>query len=68
MKGRSAVMEILPITDKIRDMVLQGCTGQEITGQAIDEGMKTMKDCAIMKALDLQISIEEILRVFAQEE
>ncbi|MDR3688787.1 MAG: ATPase, T2SS/T4P/T4SS family [Fimbriimonas sp.] len=68
MKGRSAVMEILPITDKIRDMVLQGCTGQEITIQAISEGMKTMKECAILRALELQISIEEILRVFAQEE
>jgi len=68
MKGRSAVLEILTITDKIRDMVLQGCSGPEITDQAIAEGMKTMKDCAVLKALDFQISIEEILRVFAQEE
>jgi len=68
MKGRSGVLEILAISDKIRDMVLQGCTGQDITHQAIAEGMKTMKDCAILKALEMQISLEEILRVFAQEE
>ncbi len=67
-KGRSGVMEILPITDSIRDMVLQGCTGQEITIQAVSEGMLTMKEAAIQKALALSVSLEEIIRVFAQEE
>jgi len=67
-KGRSAVLEILAITEKLREMVLQGCSGPEITAHAVSEGMATMKDCAIRKALDMQVSLEEIIRVFAQEE
>jgi len=67
-KGRSGVMEILAITDTIRDMVLRGCSGPEITEQAVSEGMKTMKTVAVQKALDHIVPIEEIIRVFADED
>ena len=67
-KGRSATLEILAMTERLREMVLERCSGQELTVQAISEGMMTMRDVAIQKALDFQISAEEIVRVFAQEE
>ncbi len=67
-KGRTAALEILPMTEKLREMVLQRCGGQELTVQAISEGMMTMREAAIKKVLDLQVSPEEIMRVFAQEE
>jgi len=67
-KGRSASLEILPMTEKLREMVLQRCSGQELTVQAISEGMMPMREVAIRKALDFQVSLEEIVRIFAQEE
>ena len=67
-KGRSAALEILPMTEKLREMVLRRCSGQELTVQAIDEGMMTMREVAIKKALNFQLSADEIMRVFAQEE
>jgi type IV pilus assembly protein PilB len=67
-RGRSACIEILPMTEKLREMCLARCSGQELTNQAIAEGMVTMREVAVKKALDFQISLEEIVRVFAQEE
>jgi type IV pilus assembly protein PilB len=67
-KGRSASLEILPMTEKMREMVLKRCSGQELTVQAISEGMMTMREVAVQKAMDFQVSLEEIVRVFAQEE
>jgi len=67
-KGRNAALEILPMTERLREMVLQRCSGQELTVQAVSEGMVTMRDSALRKALDFLVSPEEIVRVFAQEE
>jgi type IV pilus assembly protein PilB len=67
-KGRSASLEILPMTEKMREMVLQRCSGQELTVQAISEGMMTMREVAVHKAMDLQVALDEIVRVFAQED
>ncbi len=67
-RGRSAVIEIMSMSEGLREMVLQRCSGPEISTQAAKEGMTQMRESAIKKALDFQISLEEIVRVFAQEE
>ena len=67
-KGRNATLEILAMTEKLREMVLQRCSGPELTTQAISEGMIPMRESAVRKALDFQISIDEIVRVFAQDD
>ena len=67
-KGRSATLEILAMTERLREMVLQRCSGPELTTQAISEGMIPMRDIAVQKALNFQVSLEEIVRIFAQDE
>ena len=67
-KGRSATLEILPMTERLRGMVLERASGPELMVQAISEGMIPMRESAVRKALDFQISIDEIVRVFAQED
>ena len=67
-RGRSACLEILPMTEKMREMCLARCSGQELSVQAANEGMMSMREVAIRKALDFQISLEEIVRVFSQED
>lgn len=42
-KGRIAVHEILLVTKEIRDMIARNATINEITKQAIDHGMSTLK-------------------------
>lgn len=67
-KGRNATLEILAMTERLREMVLQRCSGPELSTQAISEGMIPMRESAVRKALDYQISIDEIVRVFAQDD
>ncbi len=66
-RGRSAVMEVMPMTETIKDMVLKRASQADITGQALSEGLVTMHQAAVRKALDLLVSPEEILRVFAEQ-
>ncbi|HEY0867863.1 MAG TPA: GspE/PulE family protein [Fimbriimonas sp.] len=66
-KGRTAVYEIMSISDEMRAMVLRAASGNEIMAQAVKEGMRTMRESAIQKMLDHQVPPEEVLRVMATE-
>lgn len=62
-KGRVAVMEAIEITGEIERLVLQGADEDEITNAARRSGYITMKQDAIIKALDHSIPFEEISTV-----
>lgn len=66
-RGRTSCMEIVPMSDDMRKMVLRGTSGAELYDQAVKEGMITMRQAAIRKALDHLIPPEEIIRVFSQD-
>ncbi len=61
--GRCAIYEILPVTQKIENLVLQRSDGPEIMKAAIEDGMTTLFHDALIKAVNGQTSIEEVLRV-----
>lgn len=67
-KGRTAAVEIMSMTESLRQMVLNGTSGAELTLQAVSEGMTTMRQSALRKALGYQVSAAEILRVFSEDE
>lgn len=67
-KGRTAAVEIMSMTESLRQLVLNGATGAELTLQAVSEGMTTMRQSALRKALNYQVSAAEILRVFSEDE
>jgi len=68
MKGRTAVYEIMPMTDALRDMVLQRRSGAELRGQAITEGMVTMRDSGVRKVMQGVTTADEIGRVLFTED
>jgi len=61
--GRSAILEILPMTDDIRGLVIKRCDVSEIAAAATDGGMVTMLDDGLFKAANGLTTIEEVLRV-----
>jgi len=61
--GRVAVVEFLPLSDAIRRLVLNRATAQEIHRTAAAEGMRSMYEDGLEKALRGITSIEEVLRV-----
>jgi len=61
--GRTSILELLPMSDSIRRMVMQGATSGSIHDQAVNEGMRTMYQDGLIKCLNGVTTIEEILRV-----
>jgi len=61
-KGRIALYEVMPLTDRIKQMVLQGSSTAELKEQMVAEGIKTLRMSAIAKCLEGVTTIEEILR------
>lgn len=62
-KGRMGIHEVLEISQTLKDMVMEGKTGDEVEAQARKEGMLTMLEDGIFKAAQGMTSIEEVLRV-----
>ena len=62
-KGRLGVYELMLVTDRVRDLVLQKSSSHVLREAAVDGGMKTLKDDAVAKILLGQTTLEECLRV-----
>jgi type II secretory ATPase GspE/PulE/Tfp pilus assembly ATPase PilB-like protein len=55
------------MTDTLRTMVLKEASAMDLANQAASEGLLTMRQAAMRKALDLTVPAEEIIRVFAED-
>lgn len=62
-RGRRAIMEFLVMSDPLRRLVMQRADAGEIERQARAEGMRTMYEDGIAKAVAGVTTIEEVLRV-----
>ncbi len=62
-KGRVGVYEVLEVSETIKEMIMKEATEQEIENQARKEGMLTMVEDGIYKAVMGETSVEEVLRV-----
>jgi len=65
-KGRVGIHEILKMSVIIRDLIMKGATPLEIEEQAKKEGMTTMLEDGILKAVQGVTTIEEVLRVVSE--
>ena len=62
-KGRFPVLETLPMSQKLRRMVVEGRSSDELKDQAVVEGMITLRRVGIQNIIRGVTSIEEILRI-----
>lgn len=62
-KGRIAVFEVISMTKQLEEIVVKSFTENNILGEAARQGMITMKQDGILKALKGIVSIDEVLRV-----
>lgn len=61
--GRVAIMEIMPMSDSIRGLVMRHATSGDIAKQATADGMMTMYEHGLRKVLAGVTTLEEVLRV-----
>jgi type IV pilus assembly protein PilB len=62
-KGRIAIFEVLPVTDKVGRLILERSPAGKIEEQGVAEGMVKLIEDGYLKALEGITTIEEILRV-----
>lgn len=66
-KGRGAMMEVLPISPKVRHIVEKGGNAEQLRAAALEEGMVTLKDAGMMKVRAGLTSLEAAFAVTGGE-
>jgi len=62
-KGRLAIVEFLVMSDELRRLVMTHAQARQIEDLALKEGMRTMYEDGLRKAVEGLTTIEEVLRV-----
>jgi general secretion pathway protein E len=65
--GRISIIEMMPMTDTVRTLVMRHAIATELKAQAMKEGMVTMYEDGMRKALRGVTTFEEVLRVTRED-
>jgi type IV pilus assembly protein PilB len=67
-KGRLAIYEVLAVTPKVRELILRNSSSDDLKRQAIRDGMKTLRMCALTKVAQGLTTIEEAVSNSASDQ
>lgn len=67
-RGRTAIHELLDMSDTVREMIIARRPGSEIRRQAEKEGLSSLRESAVKKVFAGQTTLHEINRVTFVEE
>lgn len=67
-RGRTAIHELLDMTDNIRELIIQRKPGSEVRRAAIQEGLGSLRESALRLVFEGQTTLHEINRVTFVEE
>ena len=66
-KGRVALYEVMPFTDDLKELVLQGASSAEIKAEMIRGGVESLRIAGINKILEGMTTPEEVLRTTVED-
>lgn len=61
-KGRIAVYEFMIVSERIKRAVLENASSTQLRQLAIEEGMRPLRDAALLAIFDGETTVEEIMR------
>jgi type IV pilus assembly protein PilB len=67
-KGRVAIYEVLSVTPRVREIILKHGSSDDIKRQAIRDGMKTLRMCALTKVAQGLTTLEEAVSNSASDQ
>jgi general secretion pathway protein E/type IV pilus assembly protein PilB len=67
-KGRMGLYEIFMITDDIQNLIFSQATTMEIRDAARRNGMRTLRDDGLRKAMSGSTTLEEVIRITSLDE
>jgi type IV pilus assembly protein PilB len=62
-RGRIALYEVMPMSEELRDLVLNGASASEVKRCAVNLGMKTLRQSGIGKLKEGVTTVGEVVRV-----
>ena len=65
--GRVCITEIMPMTDAVRSLVMKHANAAELRAEAIRDGMVTMYEDGLRKAVKGVTTFEEVLRATRED-
>ncbi len=66
-RGRAAIYEVMFLSDTLKEFILNGATTAEIKREAIQQGMKTLRQSALEKLKQGVTTIEEVIKISASD-
>src|SRR5262249_45962317 len=66
-KGRIALYEVMPFTDPLKELVLQGASAAELKTEMIRGGTNSLRMAGINKVLDGMTTPEEVMRCTVED-
>ncbi|HNT35438.1 MAG TPA: GspE/PulE family protein, partial [bacterium] len=66
-KGRTGIYEIIPISERVKELTMERASANIIKKAALDEGMKTLRQDGWLKVLNGTTTIDEVLRVTQED-
>jgi type IV pilus assembly protein PilB len=66
-RGRFPILETLPMSNKIKRLVIEGKSADDIKMQALEEGMLTLRRVGILNVVRGVTSLEEVLRITLED-
>ncbi len=64
-RGRKALAELMPLSEEIERMIIEGGSVDDIHRLAVSQGMTTLRRSGLRKAVEGETTLEEVLRVVA---
>jgi type IV pilus assembly protein PilB len=62
-RGRFAIFEVMPLTDALRELIVENASAETIRRQAVEEGMETLRAVGAQHLAAGDTSVEELVRV-----
>ena len=65
--GRAAILEVLPVSEAIRRLIIKRASSAVLKNQALSEGMKSLRLAGIDKAHEGVTTLEEVWRLTSED-
>jgi type II secretion system protein E len=65
--GRIGTLEVLVVDDRVKEMIIKGASSTQIKEYARAHGMKTLRENGLEKFIQGNTTLEEVLRMTAEE-
>jgi type IV pilus assembly protein PilB len=62
-KGRVGIYQVMPVSEAMGRMIMEGCNSMQLADQADEEGVNDLRKSGLLKILQGVTSLEEINRV-----